>query len=108
MPNKKIKIVVKILRYHGNKKSTISGYTLHVIWKAVNLLSATVHINSIYKFEIIHIKPSNANQKINSWFRIFFTMAIQMSDGQLPHIKQYSKVKYLPSANVYMSNTYKV
>ena len=28
-------------------------------------------------------------------------MAIQMSDDPLPHIKQYSKVKYLPSANVY-------
>ena len=49
MPNKTIKIVVKILRYHGNKKSTITGYTLHVIPKAVYLLSATVHINSIYK-----------------------------------------------------------
>ena len=34
-------------------------------------------------------------------------MAIQMSDGQLPYIKQYPKVKYLPSANAYMSNTYK-
>ena len=32
-------------------------------------------------------------------------MAVQMSDDPLPHIKQYSKVKYLPSANVYMSNT---
>ena len=90
------------------KKSTISGYTLHVIWKAVYLLSATVDINSIYNFEKIHIKSSIANQKITSWFRIFVTMAIQMSDGQLPHIKQYPKVKYLPSANAYMSNTYKV
>ena len=61
---KKIKIVVTILRYHGNKKSAISGYTLHVIWKAVYLLSATVHINSVYKLEIIHIKSSNANQKL--------------------------------------------
>ena len=59
-----IKIVVKILRYHGNKKSTISGYTLHVLWKAVyQILSATVHFNSIYLFEIIHIKSSNANKK---------------------------------------------
>ena len=64
MPNKKIKIVVKIVRYHGHKILTISGYTLHVIWKAVYLLSATVYINSIYKFEIIHIKSSNANQKL--------------------------------------------
>ena len=46
------------------KNRTISGYTLHVICKVVCLLSATVHINRIYKFEIIHIKSSNANKTV--------------------------------------------
>ena len=61
---KKLRLWLKFYVTKETKISTISGYTLHVICKAVYLLSATVHINSIYKFEIIHTNSSNAYQKL--------------------------------------------
>ena len=67
-------IVVLILRYHGNKTSYICKYviflfTLHIICKSYHLPSATDHFNNRYKFKIIHICSSKANEKLILGFK---------------------------------------
>ena len=83
----KINIVVLILRYHGTKtsfwfwcvlsrylssyicKHVIFLFTLHIICKSYHLPSATEHFNNRYKFKIIHICSSNANEKLILGFK---------------------------------------
>ena len=47
----------------ATKHRSVSEFTLYVIYKAIYLPSATVHINNNYKFKIIYILFSNAKNK---------------------------------------------
>ena len=51
----KINIVVQVLLAMAIKYRTISGFNLHVICKAIYLLSATVIINNKYKSKKLSI-----------------------------------------------------
>ena len=80
---------------------------VHVIWKAVYLLSATVHINGVYKLEIIHIKSSHANKKLTLGFRYYGNPNVRRSasthktifKGKVSSFTKCVYEKYLQSLN---------
>ena len=90
--NKKLHYVLN-LRYHSNKNIMPSvKFPKNVIFKAISLLSARIHpkANNSYKFKLIHIRYTNArNKKVNILFRIYVTMATQISKISYFTLKQH-------------------